>query len=165
MKNFKKYATFLGFILLPVLGGALTGYASMSGLSEWYVGLNKPALNPPGWVFGPVWTTLYLLMGISSYLVFSKKYLFLKKKKKFKRKLALTFYFSQLALNFLWSFSFFYFESPLLALINIAVLFALIVPTIIYSYKVRKIAGYLLIPYILWVSFATYLTLMIFLLN
>ncbi|MDX9971068.1 MAG: TspO/MBR family protein [Candidatus Gracilibacteria bacterium] len=165
MKNFKKFALILGFILLPVLGGAISGYFSLSGINDWYVSLNKPPLNPPGWIFGPVWTTLYILMGLSSYFVFSKKYLFLKKKKKFIRKMALLFYFLQLALNFLWSFMFFNLESPFLALINVAVLFVLILLTIFYSYKVKKIAGYLLIPYILWVSFASYLTLMIFLLN
>lgn len=138
---------------------------SSAGISIWYIDLNKPFLNPPAWIFGPVWTVLYILMGIASYLVFSKKILFLNKKKKLFRKNSLYIYFLQLVLNFLWSFLFFYFHSPLLALINIVSLWVMILTCILMFYKIHKTAGLLLIPYLLWVSFASYLNFMIFYLN
>lgn len=145
-------------VLLPFLAAGVGSFATYSAIPTWYAGLIKPAWNPPNYLFGPVWTILYILMGISFYLVISGKF-----DKKVHR--AIRIYYLQLIFNTLWSVIFFGFQNPLLAFIVIIVLWILIALTIIDFYKIKKIAGYLLIPYILWVSFASVLNLAIYLLN
>ncbi|MCT4617049.1 MAG: tryptophan-rich sensory protein [Candidatus Gracilibacteria bacterium] len=130
----------------------------MNSIDSWYTNLEKPFFNPPNWIFGPVWTILYIMIGISFYLIWKKGF------GKQKNKLILV-YSIQLLLNFLWSFSFFYFKSPTLGLINIIILLIFIILNIIYFYKSNKIAGYLLFPYLIWVIFATILNFYIFILN
>jgi len=115
--------------------------------------------SPPNWIFGPVWTILYFLMGISLYMVWDKN---LKNKKKDK---AIKTFLLQLTLNLLWSVVFFGLHQPLLALAVIIMLWISIFMTIKYFYKISKISGYLLVPYILWVSFASILNLAITILN
>jgi translocator protein len=144
--------------LLPFLAGAIGSLATYPAIPTWYASLIKPSWNPPNFLFGPVWTILYILMGVSFYLVISQK------KNKMVR-LAIQPYYVQLILNTLWSIVFFGFKDLYLALINIAFLWIFIVLTILDFYKVKKLAAYLMIPYLLWVSFAAFLNLTVYLLN
>ena len=141
--------------LAAAVGSAFT----VGAIDTWYVTLNKPFFSPPNWIFGPVWTLLYLMMGMSLYLVWVTKI-----DKKTKRR-AITFFFIQLGLNLLWSILFFGLKSPSAALLGIIVLWIAICLTIINFLRVSKLAAWLLIPYIAWVSFATILNLSILLLN
>ena len=154
----KKYTKILISIWLPVLIGSISSYFTLNSIESWYMTLNKPFFNPPNWIFWPVWTLLYVLIWISFYLVWNKW--FWRNKNKLK-----TVYFLQLFLNFLWSFSFFYLENPLLWLINIIFLWIFILYDIFLFYKIDKKSWILLIPYLLWVSFASILNLYIYLLN
>lgn len=140
---------------LAGIAGALFTTPSIKG---WYQSLNKPSFNPPNWIFGPVWTLLYLLMGISLYLVWNQK-------NNPKIKTALIFFAIQLMLNSLWSIIFFSLHLPSLAFLEIIILLIFIILTIIKFLPISKTAAYLLIPYFLWVSFASILNLAIFKLN
>ena len=158
-KNKKNVVRFAIALLIPLLAGAIGSIFTSLSVDTWYTGLEKPFLNPPSWVFGPVWTTLYILMGIALFLVW-KKGLSSKGVKP-----ALYVFAMQMVLSVTWSIFFFGMQSPGLALINIALLWFYIFWTIIMFRRVSKIASYLLIPYILWVSFASYLNYSIFILN
>jgi len=127
-------------------------------IATWYATLVKPALNPPAWIFGPVWTLLYILMGVASYLIWEKR-------KQQGAKTFLIAYVVSLILNFLWSLVFFGGHQTLAAAVIVILLWGTIVGLIITAMKIDKLASYLLIPYLLWVSFATYLNIAIFLLN
>ena len=145
-------------ILIPLLVGAISGYYTSTGITTWYVTLTKPSFNPPNYLFGPVWTTLYILMGISFYIILNKA----KAEDKFK----LSFIFIlQLILNFFWSFIFFKFQQLGLAVIEILLMWCSILTMIILFYKTSKIAALINIPYLLWVSFASVLTYSIYSLN
>ena len=144
-------------VILCQLAGLIGSVFTTSSIPTWYSALNKPQFNPPNWVFSPIWIVLYFLMGISLYLVWSKK-------SKYK-KTAVTFFGVQLGLNALWSIIFFGLQSPFYAFIEIILLWFFILMTIIYFYRISKPAAYLLIPYILWVSFAAVLNFSIFTLN
>ncbi|NQY04670.1 MAG: tryptophan-rich sensory protein [Flavobacteriaceae bacterium] len=146
-------------VLICLAVGAIGSIATSSSVEGWYVTLNKPSFNPPNWIFGPVWTILFILMGIATGIVWFKK------PKSMFAGFALKIFAAQLVLNVLWSFSFFYFQSPLLGLINIIILLFLIVMTIKWYSRVDKLASYLLYPYIAWVSFATVLNFNIWVLN
>lgn len=155
-KNFLKLILSIAMCeAVGVIGSVFT----VSSIQTWYVFLNKPTFSPPNWIFGPVWTLLYALMGISLYLVWSKV------SKSNKANYALKVFFGQLALNFSWSIVFFGLHNPFLALIVIILLWASILYTIILFNKISRLAALLLIPYILWVSFAVFLNLFIILLN
>jgi len=144
--------------------GWLGSIFTASSVKGWYVTLVKPSFNPPSWLFGPVWTVLYIMMGIALYLVWTKAGA--KKSVKGKGlKAGMKLFFIQLWLNFMWSLLFFGLKNPLVALVDIVILWAMILLTIISFWKLEKKAAYLLIPYILWVSFATALNLAIVLLN
>lgn len=135
------------------LGAGIIGSVfTFSSIPTWYAALNKPSFSPPNWVFGPVWTILYLLMGISLYLVWQKK------------KVPAVFWV-QLVLNALWSVIFFGLKNPVLAMLDIAVLWVAIYLTIKSFYPISKIAAYLLLPYLLWVTLASVLNLSIVILN
>ncbi|MES2215763.1 MAG: TspO/MBR family protein [Patescibacteria group bacterium] len=125
----------------------------------WYETLIKPALTPPSWVFGPAWTTLYILMAISALVVWKKGWA------KREVKIALGAFAIQLILNLIWSPLFFGLHNPGAALIDIILMWLVIVWTMILFYKLSKPATYLLVPYILWVSFAMYLNYSIWALN
>lgn len=144
-------------ILIPFLASAIGSLFTASSVSTWYVELQKPSFNPPNWVFGPVWTLLYLLMGVALYLVWAEK---AKNKKP-----AFIAFGIQMSLNALWSVLFFGLQNPLLAFIEIIFLWISILATTIFFYRISKRAAYLLIPYILWVSFAAVLNFAIFYLN
>lgn len=146
-------------IAVPLIAGFLGSFFTTSSIPNWYAALNKPSFNPPNWLFGPVWTLLFVLMGIALYLVWVKGW-----EKKIV-KIAVSFFSAQMFLNMLWSFLFFYQHQPLYAFIEIIFLWAAILGTIITFYKVDKRTLYLLLPYILWVSFAAFLNLMIVILN
>ncbi len=154
--------TFLKLVIAVVvtqLAGIIGSLFTFSAIPTWYATLTKPELNPPSWIFGPVWTTLYLLMGVSVFLVWQKGWA------RKDVKIALSVYGVQLLLNALWSIVFFGMQNPGLALVNIALLFVSIVATMVLFYKISRPAMYLLIPYILWVSFASYLNYAIYALN
>ncbi|MDP3395384.1 MAG: TspO/MBR family protein [Methanoregula sp.] len=146
-------------ILVPVVSGAVVGSLTMGGILNWYATLNKPWFTPPNYVFGPVWTILYILMGISLYLVVSQGW----EKKTVKTGVIL--FILQLGSNLLWSVLFFGFLSPLASLADIFLLLALIVATIVAFYRVSKPAAVLLVPYLIWVCIATALNAGIVLLN
>ena len=141
------------------LVGIISVPFTMASIPTWYATLNKPSFSPPNWIFGPVWTTLYLMMGVALYLVWMKG---LKNKKV---KGALIVFGVQLLFNFLWSILFFGLHSPLLALINIILLLYAIVMTIVKFNRISKSASYLLLPYLFWASFATILNFSIVILN
>lgn len=138
--------------------GAIAGLFTSSSIESWYSKLNKPSFNPPNWIFGPVWTLLYVLMGISVYLVWTSESVS-------GSSLAITLFLIQLLLNFLWSFLFFYFKNPFIAFIEILLLLVMIIVTTIQFYPISTTAALLFIPYILWVSFATILNFSIWWLN
>ena len=146
-------------VLLPVLVGAVSGLFTASSVKTWFVTLNKPSFNPPSYVFAPVWTTLYIMMGIAFYLVWVSV------TDKAQQHKAMTVYFIQLFLNFCWSFIFFYKQRPDLAFIDIVFLWISIVATLVLFYRISKPAGWLLVPYLLWVSFASALNYAIWQLN
>lgn len=145
-------------ILICQLAGIIGGLFTSSSVNSWYKELVKPSFNPPSWVFSPVWITLYLLMGVSLYLIWIKK-------KNKQKNTALTWFYIQLGLNILWSILFFGLKQPLLAFVEIIVLDFAILMTMIKSYRLSKTACYLMLPYILWVSFAAVLNFMLFYLN
>lgn len=149
-------------LLLAVLvcqGAGLAGAVfTAPSIPAWYQFLEKPALTPPDWVFGPVWTLLYLLMGIALYLVWEKK-------KNQVRKKALIFFFIQLALNVLWSLLFFGARQPIFGLLEIFGLWGSIVLTIFFFSRVSRLAARLLLPYLAWTSFAAWLNWQIVVLN
>lgn len=144
---------------LPLLIGAIGSFFTTSEISTWYATLNKPSFNPPSFIFAPVWTTLYILMGIALFLVISNK------GQERRKRTAFMVFGAQILLNLLWSIIFFRLHQPLFAFLEIVVLWAAILYTIIIFYKISKPAAYLLIPYILWVSFASLLNLYVVLLN
>jgi len=146
-------------ILACLVAGFIGSAATMPSIPTWYASLQKPAFNPPNWIFAPVWTTLFIMMGVAAFLVWDKG---LENKKV---RISLAIFGLQLLLNVLWSMLFFGLQSPLYAFIDILVLWASILATMIYFYRISAAAAYLLIPYILWVSFASALNLSIVILN
>lgn len=149
----------IGSIVLCNLAGILGALVTVTGSGSWYDNLVKPALTPPSWVFGPVWTTLYILMGISLYLVLMEW------KKGTDVRVPMVLFGIQLVLNTAWSFLFFGLESPAAGLAGILLLWVFILATIITFYRINRAAAFLLIPYIAWVSLASYLNYAIFILN
>ncbi|MFA5172844.1 MAG: TspO/MBR family protein [Candidatus Paceibacterota bacterium] len=146
-------------IIVSELAGIIGSVFTTPSIAGWYAGIVKPALNPPSWVFGPVWTTLFAFMGIAAFLVWKKG---LNRKDV---KIALGIFLGQLVLNTFWSIIFFGLHSPGGAFIEIIFLWLAIFATIIAFVKISKPAAWLLIPYILWVSFASYLNFMIWISN
>lgn len=155
----KNILRFIGSIAVCEAVGIIGSAFTLPSIQSWYIFLNKPVFSPPNWVFGPVWTILYALMGVSLYLIWNQGL------KSNKSKKALQIFFVQLFLNFCWSLVFFGLHSSLLALIVIILLWLSIFYTIYLFNKISKIAAILLLPYILWVSFASLLNLFIVLLN
>lgn len=156
MKDFiKLFLCIAGCQLTGIIGGSFTGDA----ISTWYAYLNKPSFSPPNWVFAPVWTTLYILMGTAFYLILKKGW----EKKKVKE--AGAFFITQLVLNLIWTPAFFGLRSTILALIIVIPLWILIAITIKKFYILSKPAAYMLIPYLLWVTFAAVLNASLWYLN
>ncbi len=145
-------------ILLPLSAGGIGSIFTSSSIPVWYAGLQKPEFSPPNWVFGPVWTVLFILMGVALYLVWESK-------KGPTKTMAIVLFSLQMVLNVFWSVCFFGLQNPGLALGEIIVLWMAIVATMLYFYWIRPLAMYLLVPYILWVSFAAFLNYSIWRLN
>lgn len=143
--------------MLPLIVGGLSGYFTASNIATWYVTLNKPPFNPPNYLFGPVWTVLYLMMGISLGIIINAKH---SNKNK-----SLIIFSIQLVLNFFWSVIFFSLQSPGWAAIEIITLWLSIIYMLLNFYKINKWAGLLQIPYLLWVTFASVLNMSIYVLN
>ena len=141
------------------LSAGILGALTTSPNTQWFQSLNKPFFQPPNWLFGPVWTVLYILMSVSIWLI---------SKQGFKTKIAkqaLYLFITQLVLNSLWSLVYFGMQQILGAFVLIIFIWIFILLTIIWFSKINKVAGYLLLPYILWVSFATVLNAALWLLN
>lgn len=156
MKNWVKLIV---SILICQMAGVIGSIFTFSSIPTWFATIKKPFFMPPNWVFGPAWLILYTLMGISAYLIYEKGI-----KKKNVRS-ALIIFAAQLVLNSLWSILFFGLQSPFLAFVEIIPLWFMILFTIIKFYQIDRTAAYLLIPYILWGSFAVILTYHVWVLN
>lgn len=152
-----KILKLIGSIAICFLAGAIGSIFTFSAIPTWYALINKPAFNPPNWLFGPAWTTLYILMGIALFLVWQAKAK--------NKQTAYTVFFIQLALNALWSILFFGAHDLFLSFIEIIILWIMILWSIIAFYRISKPAGYLLIPYLCWVTFASTLTFAVWQLN
>lgn len=146
-------------VVVSELAGIIGALFTTPAIDTWYATLAKPALNPPSWVFGPVWTTLFALMGVAAFLIWKRG------QERAEVRLALGIFAVQLILNTAWSILFFGLRSPGAALVEIAFLWLAILGTIIAFARLSKPAAVLLVPYILWVSFAGYLNYMIWILN
>lgn len=158
MRQKNLWISFAFFIFICLGVGIIGSFWTKESVSNWYPSLIKPAWTPPNWIFGPVWFFLYLMIASSGWLIYKAEY-------SLKRTLALKLYASQLALNFIWSFLFFSLHSPLLGLIDITLLCFLIIFTIVTAWSVRPLASLLLIPYLVWVLYATSLNAAIWILN
>lgn len=145
-------------ILIAQAAGIIGAAFTTASVATWYTEIAKPTWNPPNWIFGPVWISLYTLMGIAAFLVWRKK-------DTSGAKFALCIYGIQLALNALWSILFFGLKNPGLAFVEIIILFIFIIITTILFWRINPSAGILMIPYIAWVFFAGFLNYTIWLLN
>lgn len=146
-------------ILACLAAGGIGSIFTRSAIPTWYATLEKPVFSPPNWLFAPVWTLLYILMGIAAFLVWRKG------SGNRQVKTALIVFLIQLIINALWSVVFFGLESPLFGLVVILVLWVVILVTVIQFYKISRAASVLLWPYLLWVTFAAVLNSSIWLLN
>jgi len=146
-------------IIIPQIAGLISSYFSLPSLTTWYEVLWKPSFTLPAWVFSPVWTWLYLMMGVSAYFVLRKPL------GRWDVRLALFAFLVQLVLNVLWSFFFFGMASPVYGLIDIGGLWVCILVTIIFFSKVSRRSGLLLIPYLIWVSYIAILNIFIWQMN
>ncbi len=164
--SYKRDSLRLGIsIAAPLIASVIGSIFTSESVSTWYQTIEKPSFSPPNWLFGPVWTTLYVMMGISLFLIWrATSTTFLKDRQN--RKIAAFIAFgSQLILNVLWSFIFFGLRSPQLAFAEIVILLISIVVTIVIFYKISRLAAVLMMPYAAWVTFASFLNLQIWLLN
>ena len=156
--NLEKFFKLLVSLLLPIGLGSIAGIFTSKEIAGWFASLNKPSFNPPSYLFGPVWTALYILMGVSMFLIWNTPKTELRQK-------ALAIFGIQLFFNFWWSILFFSFHTLFLSVINILVMWFLIIYMISLFKKIKPVAAYLQIPYLLWVTFATVLNISIFYLN
>lgn len=150
---------FIIAVAIPLLVGSLSGFFTVTGVESWYQTIEKPSWNPPNWIFGPVWTTLYIMIGIALFLVWKED------TSEELKKIAFNLFAVQLILNFFWSFIFFTQQQPGWALVEIIAMWFFILMTIFAFAQVNKTAAWLLVPYISWVSFAIILNYTIWQLN
>ena len=155
MKIFK----FIFALLVCQAAGGIGSLFTIPAIDSWYADLNKPSFTPPNWLFSPAWITLFVLMGLALYLILIKD---LSQKKV---QTALSLFFTQLIFNILWSVLFFGLKSPLLGFIEIIVLIVLVLATILQFAKISKPAAFLLVPYLLWITFAAFLNFSVWQLN
>ena len=146
-------------LIICQLAGFVGSLFTTPSIPTWYASLTKPSFTPPNWVFSPVWITLFVLMGISLFLLWEKTLHYPGVRT------AMLWFIVQLGLNMLWSILFFGLKSPFLALIGIIALWIAIFLTILKSFRISKLASVLLIPYLIWVSFAAGLNYSIWTLN
>lgn len=154
-----KTIKFIISLAVPLFAGFLGSIFTNTSVSTWYLTLSVSSLNPPSWVFGPVWTLLYILMGLALYRVWRKKEMGLD------IFWAVWLFFAQLFFNVVWSLLFFGMENPLLSLWGIGILWIFIFFNIVAFFKVDKKSAWLMLPYLAWTSFAAYLNYAIFVLN
>jgi len=154
----KSIFKFLTSLFVPLALGYIAGQYTSEAVPGWFAALNKPSFNPPGWVFGPVWTLLYILMGLSFFHIWIKPRIK-------ERTVAKIIYIVQLMLNFAWSFLFFYYQNIALALIDIIVLDIVVVVMLLKFYQLKPTAASLNIPYLMWILFATALNAAFYFLN
>lgn len=150
-----KYIALILFILSTYIAAYIGGLFTASSVHSWYDSLLRPSWGPPKWIFGPVWFTLYTMMGISVWLVFIKN----------NNKTQIYYFYFQLLLNTLWSYFFFYLQNPFYGFLEIVALWFSIIAMITSFYKTSKISSYLLLPYLFWVSFAAILNWAIWKMN
>ncbi|PIR89159.1 MAG: TspO protein [Candidatus Harrisonbacteria bacterium CG10_big_fil_rev_8_21_14_0_10_40_38] len=177
-----RFLKLVGFVLICEFAGVIGSVFTASSVTTWYTVLVKPSLNPPSWVFGPVWTTLFFLMGVSLFIVSEKKWkvskrIFQSRKKAWnpvserlwsgdlQKMNAVSVFLVQYILNIFWSYAFFGLESPVLGFFVIVALWISIVYVVVNFYRISRAASSLLIPYLLWVTFAAYLNYSIWMLN
>ena len=154
------FAKLLLSVAVPFFIGLFGSFFTTADtLNNWYAGLRKPPFNPPDWIFGPVWTMLYIMMGVAAFLVWRKGL-----EDKVVR-IALACYIVQLTLNAIWTPLFFGLQSPLLGLIDIVLLINAIIVTIFAFFQISRPAAILLIPYLAWICFATVLNASLYFLN
>jgi len=144
-------------IIAVLAVGFLSSFFTSNSINSWYSTIEKPSFNPPNWIFGPVWTLLYIMIGVSLFIIWNSKAK--------DKKLVYSIFAVQLGLNFLWSILFFGNQNILGAFIDIILLWIAIILNIFFAYKISKPAAYLLVPYLLWVSFASVLNFAILILN
>jgi benzodiazapine receptor len=154
-----EYKKLAAAVLICLSAGFIGSFFSVDSIATWYTTLHKPAFNPPNWVFGPVWTTLYILMGISAYLVWMMGW------DKKEVQVALWVFSLQLVLNTLWSILFFGAKELFWAFVEIVFLWMAIAVTVFLFYRLSRNAALLMVPYLLWVSFAAFLNYSIWQLN
>ena len=154
-----KWVRLIFVVICCELVGAVGSIFTVPAIPLWYSSLNKPWFTPPGWIFAPVWILLYFLMGVSLFLIWESGCGSAKVKD------APLFFLLQLFLNGLWTFLFFGLQSPVIALLDILLLIQVILITIVKFWKISRLAGHLLFPYLIWVIFAALLNLSIVLLN
>lgn len=145
------------FILISLAAGFIGSFFTMDSVQTWYTTLNRPSWTPPNWVFGPVWTTLYVLMGTAAYLV--------SRSKKLGKTLVLWLFLAHLLVNTFWSIAFFTLHELLLSVIVIVALLGLIIVLMRLFWRYSHLATYLMVPYLLWVSYASTLSVGYLLLN
>lgn len=150
---------FIIAVAIPLVVGSLSGFFTVTGVESWYQTINKPAWNPPNWLFGPVWTTLYVMMGVALFIIWKSD------TSTELKKIAYTLFAIQLVFNFFWSFIFFNQHLVGWALIEMVIMWVFILLTIFSFAQVDKIAAWLLVPYNSWVSFAIILNYTIWQLN
>ena len=155
VKNIRSLTVFLALCLSVSLVG---GWITQTSVNDWYQTLAKPPFNPPDWVFAPTWITLYVMMALSAWRVWLRSAGSI-------RQLAILLFAIQLALNLAWSFIFFGAKTPGFAAIEIVALWIAIFTTLLTFSRIDRVAAWLMCPYLLWVSFATYLNVSIYLMN
>jgi translocator protein len=158
-REFSDWLKLLISLVICIGAGLIGSIFTTSSVSTWYPTINKPLFSPPNWLFAPVWSFLYILMGISVFLVWRLGL------NHFQVKRGLILFTVQLILNILWSVAFFGLRSPFAGLIVIVLLLISILLTLLHFYNINRTSSFLLLPYILWVSFAMVLNLSIYLLN
>ena len=158
LMNKSQILKLIASVIFPLATGGIAGIFTAEAVPGWYATLNQPSFNPPNWIFGPVWTTLYLIMGISLFLVWKEKY-------SRERNIAIMVFLLQLALNFAWSLIFFHFKMIGLALVEIILLWISILSMLFIFYRIKPVAAYINVPYLLWVAFATMLNASYYILN
>jgi tryptophan-rich sensory protein len=154
----KKIIQIIVCLLIPIIVGGIAGGITANEIGGWYTKLLKPTFNPPNYLFGPVWTVLYILMGVSLYMIWRTP-------PTPARTRALVAFGVQLFFNFWWSIVFFSFHALFIAIINIVLMWIAIVYMILLFKKIKPAAAYINLPYLAWVSFATALNIAIWWLN
>ena len=149
-----KFILLVQAVMICLGAGLIGSIATSQSVTSWYPTLNKSFINPPSWLFAPVWTVLYIMMGFALYYAWRSK-----------KKVDLTWFWVQLGLNVIWSFLFFGLQNPWFAFYEIILLWVAIVLTIVAFWKPVRRSAYLLFPYLAWVSFASILNLSIALIN